>query len=325
MTKIYQIIKSFFENDHSEETKKKFYRWFFSPESKLEKEENLLDQWKKIDVDADSSTRESFNKVISHLGIDNKKRKMNLNSRIIRIAATIFIPIFSFATAYWYVQSTDRQSLEFVEHFTPNSTIETINLPDGSSVTMNCGSIIIYPAGFTDEKREIYLSGEAKFTVSPDTKRPFIVKTNDMNIEALGTVFNVCSYADNSQTVATLVNGKVRVDMKKDRENYILEPLQQIVFDKESGKAVKQQAKIDLELAWEQGHLVFRNASIEDIMQEIQRKYDVTIYANYKEIKGERLTVKFDHEEPVDEIFETLKLLIDGFNYRIEGEKIYIH
>lgn len=327
MSKIQQIIKSFLEGEYPQETQKKFYRWFFSSQSKSEKEEALIDEWEKINVEADSFTRESYDQVISKLGIENKKRRLHLSSRFIRIAATIFIPILSLATAYLYVHNSNIEAIEFVEHFTPNSDIETINLPDGSTVSVNCGSILIYPRNFTGKSREVFLSGEAKFTVAKDKKRPFIVKTNDMNIEALGTVFNVSSYAENSLTVATLVNGKVRVETKVagDNKEYILEPLQQVVFDKETGKSFSCQARVDFELAWEEGHLVFRNASLEDIMQEIQRKYDVRIYANYKETKGEKLTVIFSNNEPVDEIFRTLKLLVNGFNYRIEGEKIYIH
>jgi ferric-dicitrate binding protein FerR (iron transport regulator) len=326
MSIIHQIVNLFLEGEYSEETKKKFYRWFFSSKSKLEKEEVLVNQWNEIDIEADSSTRDSYNKVITNLGIEFKKKQhLEIRYKLLRIAAAIFIPVISIISIYWYVQSSDRQSVEFVEHFTPNSNIETINLPDGSFVTVNCGSIIIYPRNFTNKSREIFLSGEAKFTVAPDKKRPFIVKTNDMNIEALGTVFNVSSYAENSQTVATLVNGKARVGMKKSKKDYILEPLQQVVFDKETGKSFSQQAKIDLELAWEVGHLVFRNASIEDIMQEIQRKYDVRIYANYKKIKNEKLTVKFNNDEPIEEIFNTLRMLIKGFDYKIEGEKIYIY
>ncbi|MDR1090704.1 MAG: DUF4974 domain-containing protein [Prevotella sp.] len=326
MSKTYQIVNFFLKGEYSEETKKKFYRWFFSSNAKLEKEEALVNQWNEIDIEADSSTRDSYNKVIANLGIESKKKQnLELRYKLLRIAAAIFIPVISIISAYWYVQSSDRQPVEFVEHFTPNSNIETINLPDGSSVTVNCGSIIIYPRNFTNKSREIFLSGEAKFTVIPDKKRPFIVKTNDMNIEALGTVFNVSSYAENSQTVATLVDGKVRVDMKKSKKDYVLDPLQQVVFDRKTGKSFSQRAKIDLELAWEEGHLVFRNASIEDIMQEIQRKYDVRIYANYKEIKNEKLTVRFNNDEPVEEIFKTLSMLIRGFNYKIKGEKIYIY
>jgi ferric-dicitrate binding protein FerR (iron transport regulator) len=326
MSKIHRIVSFFLKGEYSEETKKKFYRWFFSSKSRLEKEEALVNRWNEIDIEADSSTRDSYNKVMANLGIESKKKqKLEIRYKLLRIAATISVPIISIISAYWYTQSSDRQSVEFVEHFTPNSNIETINLPDGSSVSVNCGSIVIYPRNFTSKSREIFLSGEAKFTVIPDKKRPFIVRTNDMNIEALGTVFNVSSYAENSQTVATLVDGKVRVDMKKSKKDYILEPLQQVVFDKKTGTSFSQQTKIDLELAWEEGHLVFRNASIEDIMQEIQRKYDVRIYANYKEFKNEKLTVKFNNDEPVEEIFKTLRILIRRFNYKIEGGKIYIY
>lgn len=325
MSKIRQIIRLFFERDHPAETKKKFHRWLLSPASESEKEEALFEQWSGIKSIADSSTKDSYNEVMARFGVNKKERTLRVPSRLIRVAAVLFIPIITGLSAYLYVKNSDIQSVEFVEYFTPNAAIQTIDLPDGSSVTMNHGSIIVYPHNFTAKRREVFLSGEAKFTVSHDNKRPFIVKTNDMNIKALGTIFNVSSYVENSETIATLVDGKVRIDMKNSEENFILEPSQQIVLDRKTGKTFVRQAKLELELAWEKGYLSFQNASVEDIMQEIQRKYDVKIYANYKEIEGEKLTVKFTPDESLHEIFKTIQLLINKFNYRIEGDNIYIY
>lgn len=325
MSKIRQIVQLFFEGDHPAETKKKFYRWLLSPSSESEKEKALVEQWNGIESIADSSTKNSFNKVIARFGVDKRKQRLRATPKLIRIAAVLLIPIITGLAAYLYVKNSENQSVEFVEYFTPNANLRTIDLPDGSSVTMNYGSIIVYPRNFTAKRREVFLSGEAKFTVSHDKKRPFIVKTNDMNIEALGTIFNVSSYVENSETITTLVDGKVRIDMKNSEENFILEPLQQIVLDRETGKTFIRQAKLELELAWEKGYLSFQNADIEDIMQEIQRKYDVRIYANYKEIKGEKLTVKFAPDESLYEIFKTIQLLINKLNYRIEGDNIYIY
>ncbi|WP_298651848.1 FecR family protein [uncultured Proteiniphilum sp.] len=325
MSKIRQIVQLFFEDDHPTETKQKFYRWFLAPISESEKEKALFEQWNRIESIADPSTKDSFNEVIARFGVDKRKQRLRVTPKLIRIAAVLLIPIITSLAAYLYVKNSETQSVEFVEYFTPNANLRTIDLPDGSSVTMNYGSIIVYPRNFTAKRREVFLSGEAKFTVSHDKKRPFIVKTNDMNIEALGTIFNVSSYVENSETIATLVDGKVRIDMKNSEENFILEPSQQIVLDRETGKTFIRQAKLELELAWEKGYLSFQNADIEDIMQEIQRKYDVRIYANYKEIKGEKLTVKFTPDESLYEIFKTIQLLINRFNYRIEGDNIYIY
>jgi ferric-dicitrate binding protein FerR (iron transport regulator) len=325
MSTIRQIVQLFFENDHPAETKQRFYRWLLAPTSESEKEKALLEQWSRIGSIADPSTEDSFNEVIARFGVDKRKQRLRVIPKLMRIAALLLIPIITGLAAHLYVKHSNIQSVEFVEYFTPNANIQTIDLPDGSSVIMNHGSIIVYPRNFTSQKREVFLNGEAKFTVNPDKKRPFIVKTNDMNIEALGTVFNVSSYAENSQTIATLVNGKIKVDMKNSEKNFTLEPLQQIVFDRKTGKIFNRQAKLELELAWERGYLSFQNSSIEDIMQEIQRKYDVKIYANYKEIEGEKLTVKFTPDESLYEIFKTIQLLINKFKYRIDGNNIYIY
>lgn len=325
MSKVRQIISKFFENNHGLESKEKFYRWFLTPSSRLEKEEALFEQWNRIESYASQSTKDSFNEVIARIRINKMNISGRTSHRLIRIAAVLLILITTGLTAYLHVKNSEIHSIEFVEYFTPNAAIHTIELPDGSLVTMNHGSIIVYPKNFTSKRREIFLNGEAKFNVSHDNKRPFIVKTNNMNIQALGTIFNISSYAENNKTIVTLIDGKVSIDIKNSEEKYILEPSQQIVFDNNLRTTYRRTTNVEHELAWEKGYLSFQNASVEDIMLKIQRKYDVKIYANYKEIEDEKLTVKFAPDESLQEIFKTMQLLIRKFNYKIEGEYIYIN
>lgn len=325
MSNIYKIIELFFKQSVSEEVQKKFFFWLKTPHASPEKEEAMNHIWDKLHIEADRSTENSYKQVEEKLGFAVRKNVRNLYTRFAKIAAILIIPFLSVFTAWWYVHNQQMPELTLVEYFVPNGEIREITLPDNSKVMVNSGSTLFYPAGFKGKNREIYLSGEAKFTVAPDKKRPFIVKTNDMNVEALGTIFNISSYSDNLYTTATLAQGKIKVDIKSTNESYILEPNEQIRFDKKTGNCLQLEARMDYVLAWEKGQMVFQRASLYEIIKEIERRYDVTIYLNSKTWDNEKITVKFLHDETLDEILSVLKHIIMGFNYEIKGDKIYVY
>lgn len=325
MSNIRRIIELFFEQSQSEDTRKEFIRWLKSPHAVQEKEEVISRIWDELHIEADDSTENSYKQVEKRLDFAKRKEIRTLFIRFARIAAVIFIPLFSVLSAWWFVHNQPAPELTLIECFVPNGEIRDITLPDNSKVRINSGSTLFYPSEFRGKKREIYLSGEAKFMVAQDTKRPFVVKTNDMNVEALGTVFNIFSYPDNLYTTATLAEGKIKVDIKSTDESFILEPHEQIQFDKKSAHSLQQQARLDYVLAWEKGQMVFQKATLYDIVKEIERRFDVTIYLNSKAWEHERITVKFLNDESLDEILMVFKHIVTGFNYEIKGDKIYIY
>ena len=325
MSKIYKIIELFFKQSSSEDIRKKFFIWFKTPYASLEKEEAINRIWNDLDIEADHATENSYKQVEERLGFDNRKKKHLLYIRFARIAAILIIPLLSVLSAWWFVQNRQAPELMLVEYFVPNGETREIILPDSSIVTINSGSTLFYPAGLKGKNREIYLSGEAKFNVATDKKKPFIVKTNDMNIEALGTVFNISSYSDNLYTTATLAEGKIKVDIKSTNESFILDPNEQIRFDKKAGNSLRLDARLDYILAWEKGQMVFQRASLYEIVKEIERRYDVTIYLNSKAWDNEIITVKFLYDETLEETLSVLKHIIMGFNYEIKGDKIYVY
>jgi ferric-dicitrate binding protein FerR (iron transport regulator) len=245
---------------------------------------------------------------------------------MIRIAAVFLIPLFSILTAYWYVQNQPPfEDVALMECYVPNGEIREIRLPDSSSVLINSGSALFYPQAFKGNTRTIYLNGEAKFTVRQNKKMPFIVSTKDMNVEALGTVFNISSYPDNPYTTTTLAQGKVKVDIKTSEETFLLSPNEQVIYDKVTGTAVQKQSRLDYVLAWEKGLLVFQSASLHTVIKEIERHYDVTVYFNSTDLNDKIITVKFIHDETLEESLHTLQQIITGFHYKTEGKRIYIY
>jgi len=108
-------------------------------------------------------------------------------------------------------EEAEEKELQYNRLVVPYGRKSTITLSDGSVVWLNSGSYLIYPQEFSRKKREVYLAGEAYFEVTENTDKPFIVTTDDIEIEVLGTTFNVNSYPENKDVETVLVEGSVKV------------------------------------------------------------------------------------------------------------------
>jgi transmembrane sensor len=206
-------------------------------------------------------------------------------------------------------------------------------LADNSIVWLNSASSLKYPTAFTGESRTVELTGEGYFEVakSPGAggkKRPFMVKVNGMQVEVLGTHFNIMSYTDESAIKTTLLEGSVRVTpvpVAGVRNSQLLSPGQQaILAGGQSNASLKvQEADTEEAIAWKNEIFVYNNASIETIMREVARSYDVEVV-----YEGERPTDKFNvmgvpRNVPVSQILKILELT-DKIRFDIEGRRITV-
>jgi ferric-dicitrate binding protein FerR (iron transport regulator) len=175
--------------------------------------------------------------------------------------------------------------------------------------------------------RTVYLNGEACFTVSREVDRPFIVRTTDMDIEVLGTVFNVSSYADSEQALATLKSGCVSVRLKNDASTSVtLEPHEQISYNRISGEVkVIRQVNMENVFAWKDGHLLIQSMSISEVAKAIERRYGVSVYISTDKYEKERITAKLIHGETVRDFLAILQQLVPNLKYKMDNHKIYIY
>ena len=158
----------------------------------------------------------------------------------------------------------------------------TLTLSDGTRVWLNSDSQLTYPVNFTDSTREVTISGEAYFSVNHSTT-PFIVKTDRGDITVLGTEFNVNNYPGNRETITTLVNGKIAY-LTPDGEKFILTPKQQIVIKQDGQKEIKT---VDTRYAtsWKTGMFLFQEMRLEDIMNQLERWYDIHVFYTEERVK----------------------------------------
>nr|WP_321358587.1 FecR domain-containing protein [uncultured Draconibacterium sp.] len=164
---------------------------------------------------------------------------------------------------------------------TPRSKVYNLVLADGTKVWLNASSAIKYPVSFTGDIRKVYLTGEAYFEVAHDKTKPFIVSTSEMDVEVLGTTFNVMAYPEDQTVETTLVTGQVKIRTGKNK--LLLEPGMQATLDKGTRLLDKSEANTDLITSWIFGKYIFEYESLEGVMSKLSRWYDIDVsFANIK-------------------------------------------
>jgi hypothetical protein len=200
-----------------------------------------------------------------------------------------------------------------------------VQLSDGTLVHLNSGTSFKYPVQFVKKQnREVYLTGEAYFEVSKDKSHPFTVNTQQVNVEVLGTKFNVDSYSNNSSTDIVLVEGKVSLykDQKTNHNQVYLTPGFKGSAQQGQSEIEIEQVNTDYYTDWVKGSLVFKNASFDAIIKKLERQYNVTFINRNKTLGKEIFNARFDNE-PIEVV---LKYFSDSYaiDYKIDRDKITI-
>lgn len=161
---------------------------------------------------------------------------------------------------------------------TPRGGTFRIQLPDGTKVWLNVASSLRYPTAFSNNARDVEMTGEAYFEVKKDAAAPFRVKlAAGAAVEVLGTHFNIAAYEDVRNMTATLTEGSVRVS--QGAKSVMLAPNEQAVISLESDVPIRvlQNANTEQVLAWKNGLFHFDNVPFTDVMRQLSRWYDVDV------------------------------------------------
>jgi ferric-dicitrate binding protein FerR (iron transport regulator) len=324
-SKIRQIIQEYFNNIYPGHVQKNFASWLSEKKDREEKDKVLLEVWNELQVEADASTEESLKKLQSKINSGKQQtRHLPVFRRLLKIAAVFLLPLLSVTATYLYMKNNiPAEDVKFVEYIVPNGETGSLTLPDSSKVQLNSGSILIYPQHF-GKTRQVYLNGEAYFSVAHSDRQPFIVTTGDWEVEVLGTVFNLSSYIDSEKSSATLEQGKICV-RSKNNAPVMLSAGEQVTYDKISGSFEKQAVKVENVTAWTKGNVLIQSMSMEEIAKIIERRYAMKVYLNLNRHVNERITMKFMDREDISEFMKVLRCLVPNLRYKIEDDKLYIY
>lgn len=322
------LITRFFEDNYPKEFVLKFQQWFTCKENGVLKDEVLNELWEQETAEADERTLQGLKEMNRRIGKAKNPVRISLPQRLLRIASIFLLPIVSALLTYWIMQDEDKRTTPeagMVEYMVPDGEMKQIILPDGSEVCLNAGSMLLYSGNLSGPDRCLYLSGEATFRVEKDPERPFIVKTQYMQVEALGTTFNVKSYRDSGITEITLEEGLVRVNVDgKVRASELIRPDEQFVYDHRQGEISKHPIDAELVAKWKEGYLVFKDASFEEIIRTVERRFNVTVHYDIRKYGGGRFSVKYTPYEDVQQVLMILETLNPGLKWNMEGSSIYI-
>ncbi|WP_163712827.1 FecR family protein [Mangrovibacterium lignilyticum] len=206
-----------------------------------------------------------------------------------------------------------------------------VKLPDNTVVWLNSGSKLAYPAKFEQNKREVYLQGEAMFDVSHDEKSPFYVLTSEMDVKVLGTSFNISAYDDDSTVNTVLVRGSVELRYKNKLlgmpASEKMVPGMLAVFDSERKSVV--QIKVDPKnfTSWKDGYLVLENSTLGDIAKRLSRYYNVQIEFEKQQLEAETFSGYLDLGSSAIEVMEIIseitgtEVVDDGTVIRIKEQE----
>lgn len=320
---IQQLVELFGHNSYSAGTQKKVQQWLADEDHVDEKNEALRELWKQAgEQRIPDGMQQSIRRMQQNLGIQSETSHRNYQLLIWR-AAAIFLLAVSSVSIYLMLEK-DRPEKDLVECFIPTAEIRELTLPDGTHVMLNSKSTLLYPDQFTGETRSVYLIGEANFKVKPDKKHPFIVKANDYQITALGTEFNVNAYPESNELIATLLEGRVKVEFNNLMSNVILNPNEQLIYNKQTKQHNLRLPEISDVSAWQRGELVFSNMHLEDIFTNLERKFPYAFVYSLHSMKKNTYSFRFRNQATMEEVMEIISQVVGDVNYVLEGNKCYV-
>lgn len=161
-------------------------------------------------------------------------------------------------------------------------------LSDGTKVWINSESELTFPVFFTGNERKVFVKGEAYFEVEADKEHPFLVQTDQVAIQVLGTKFNVAAYKENHQVITTLVQGSVNVRFAG--QETMLQPGGQAIADIQGRIIQSKQVDPGMYVSWIKGVFEFEDMSLEQIAIQLSRWYDVNFIFFAPEFKERRFT-----------------------------------
>ena len=248
--------------------------------------------------------------IISYAGKGNSAWKY------LSIAASIALLLVS---SLLLIDNEPEQTLVYYETTAVPDAKTKITLPDSSVVWLNANASLRYPREFSKQIRQVEIKGEAFFEVRKDEKKPFIVQTDGIGIHVLRTTFNVDAEPD--KTEVTLITGKVGLYKSKNLSqtaDRILSPGERAVFFKSDDNLSVSTIRPENTISWVTGNFIFRDSSLEEIMQELQRAFHVKIHVQNENLKKQTFNANFTERETLDEILSVLQI---SARYKIEKRK----
>ena len=266
-----EYIFKCFRNELSEKEKADLDAWIAEDEANAGMYKEALVEYEYLLINGDVDALKEMAPV-SHSG------RTGIVRTIVKAAIGVAAAVAIFFTATWL--SDYRMQKELTRYlrvrYSPAGQIVSMGLPDGTSVQLNSGATMYYPAMFKGKEREVRLEGEAFFEVAHDSKKPFIVKTFASDIKVLGTKFNVNADRNAGEFSVTLAEGSVQVSSLADPGRIIVMKPDEKVYMAD-GKLMVKRTKVKDEIRWKDGIIDIDGLDFDELIDKLEMAFGVDI------------------------------------------------
>ena len=198
-----------------------------------------------------------------------------------------------------------------------------LKLSDGTIVFLNSESELRYPINFGTMLREVELKGEAFFEVAEDQQRPFVVKAEQVHVKVLGTSFNVNTY-DKDYIETVLVNGSVGIQVDGNDQEWRVKPNELARFDRKNKTIEVTEVDVLPYVTWKEGHFLFKNQSLEQIMNIMARWYDIKVEFQDESIRDLHFTGDIKRHADFSVILKALTSSVN-VDYKLNGHELILY
>jgi len=282
-----------------------------NPKNRLA-EQFMHDVWQselKSEVVLNINLKPALDKVHHHIRLNEncKLKPLNWGQAFQRVAAVLIIPLLLSFLVFLHTQSEKSSiSVSYAEIQCPLGVRTKFQLPDGSTGFLNSGSRLKYPVVFT-QQRTVELSGEAFFDVVHNKEIPFQVKTRNLDIKVVGTIFNVIANEDEGTEEIVLQSGEVDISSKSGKQLAVLLPNEQLTINIEKQTFTKKQVIASQYTTWKEGRLVFRNENMQQVAVRLSRWYNAWVIVEDSLLNDYTYHATFI-DEPLDEVLKLISI-----------------
>jgi len=277
----------------------------------LTEKEEFLPEIEAIDVDFE------WNKFIDKSDFNSPAKVVEIKKSkfsFLKIAA-IFIFLFTVAGGLFALLNNKETSI-----YSENEVFET-KLSDGTNITLNKNSEISYNSKFNKKDRKVELKGEAYFSVEHDVNKPFIIETESGFIEVVGTEFYVNSSKNSLEVIVN--SGIVAVYKNSDKSDsvHISKNQKTVISDIISTIEVKENEDNNY-ISWKTKKLNFDNSTFSEVVETLEKTYDVDIEVKNPDLLNCEISGKFDNQS-IESVLTVIQSILD-FQYKITENKVII-
>ena len=290
-------------------------------------DENDIDAYSNVHGERKNARRldagwRQLTQLFEELRIATPRERLSQSRPMWWMAAAILGMLLTGGAFTYYFRTNSYEKV----YETSYGEVRSINLGDGTTVTLNARTILKISGGFGKKHRKVQLLGEACFKVGQQMNMPFEVQTGMLSVTALGTTFNVMAFPGEPEVAISLTEGKVLVKgtaKRSSAKDVILLPGDEAVYTKNNDRIQTGKFNSWKRLAWKKMIICFENADIHEVLNKLERFYGASFDTSLLKPRPWQLTGEYANAT-LQDVLESLSFNYD-LKYQIKNGKVILY